>query len=81
MAGAVKEKLLEAQKRTGQCEGKIRYLDQTSAEARAARDRARYRDAKFCDAYQCSFCKFWHVGTKHKKKYARKGFVRGAKTD
>lgn len=51
------------------CEGKIKYLDDTSARARAERDKKEHSKRHLKGrpdghrAYSCIFCGFWHVGT------------------
>lgn len=44
------------------CDGKEK-LDRANAESRAAGFRKRERDDK-CEAYECPYCKGWHVGHK-----------------
>lgn len=55
------------QKQNG-CDGKMRYLDEASANSRAKRDKEQFRGKKkkregAHRAYRCKFCGYWHLGT------------------
>lgn len=64
----IRQTLKEHYQRKNGCEGKRRYLDESSARSRAEWDREKFYSKKKRREgghrpYRCQFCGWWHIGT------------------
>jgi|GEM_PF-3064084 len=64
----IRKTLKEHYHKKNGCEGKRKYLDESSAQSRAAYDKQRFKGHKRKGEeahrpYRCVFCTYWHIGT------------------